>query len=160
MNSDESSNTINSLQLEIPAAYGYLHIIGACISGLLESELALPEKEITSYNIELAVHEACSNIIGHAYAGLPGRIKLIFTVLENPGKIVIELYDNGRSFDFLSTPIPNLDEPQVRGYGLFLMQELMDQVEYCVKDDGNYWRMTKNLEHRESPVTSLARRNT
>ena len=160
MNSDESVNMMNSLQLEIPAAYGYLQIIGACISGLLGSGLSLPDKEAVSYNIELAVHEVCSNIIEHAYAGSPGRLKLSFSLLEDSRKIVVEMYDNGRSFDFPSVPTPNLDEPQVRGYGLFLIQELMDKVEYRVKADGNYWRMTKNLEQTGASVTSLLRRNT
>lgn len=159
MNSDESSNAMNSLQLVIPASHTFLQVIGACISGLLDNGAPLPEKERVSYNIELAVHEACSNIIEHAYAGLPGRIRLLFTLLEEPHKIVIELFDNGRSFDFLAAPVPDLNEPQIRGYGLFLIQELMDKVEYCAKSDGNHWRMIKNLEQIESSAASLIRRN-
>jgi anti-sigma regulatory factor (Ser/Thr protein kinase) len=58
---------------------------------------------------------------------------------------LIELFDNGRSFEYASIPMPSPDEPQVRGYGLFLIQALMDEVEYCPKDDGNTWRLVKNL---------------
>ena len=145
MNRDEPQIVIATLHLEIPSAYTYLQIIGVCISSLLQNELSLPEKETVSYNVELAVHEACTNIIEHAYAGLPGRIKMIFTLVENPKKFIVELFDNGRPFDFPSIQKPVLDEPQIRGYGLFLMQELMDQVEYTPGVEGNSWKMIKKL---------------
>lgn len=136
---------VATLHLEIPAAYAYLQIIGTCISSLLQNESSLPEKETVPYNVELALHEACTNIIEHAYAGVPGQIKMTFTLVEKPKKLIVELFDNGRSFDFPSIQKPDLDEPQIRGYGLFLMQELMDQVEYWPGAEGNSWKMIKKL---------------
>lgn len=145
MNRDEPENVTDVLRVEIPAAHAYLHLIGPCISCVFNNQPTLPGGEGLAYNIELAVHETCANIIDHAYAGLSGRIKMQFVLLQNPWRLVVEMFDNGRSFEYSSIPLPDPEEPQVRGYGLFLIQELMDQVEYCPSAEGNSWRLVKNL---------------
>ncbi|MBK8904181.1 MAG: ATP-binding protein [Anaerolineaceae bacterium] len=141
----EPSNVSDILRVEMPAAHAYLQMIGPSVSCLIKNARSLTRDDSLAYNIELAVHEVCTNIIEHAYGGLPGRIEMVFTVLINPPQLVIELFDNGRSFEYTSIPLPNPEEPQVRGYGLFLVQELMDQVDYCTTVDGNSWYLVKNL---------------
>ena len=141
----ESAAVSDVLRVEIPAAHAYLHLIGPSISCLFNNAPSPVNVEGLAYNIELAVHEVCTNIIEHAYGRLPGHIKIVFTMLTKPQQLVIELFDNGRSFEYASIPMPTPDEPQVRGYGLFLIQALMDEVEYCPKDNGNTWRLVKNL---------------
>ena len=141
----EPPNVSDILRIEMPAAHAYLQMIGPSVSCLIKNAPSLANDDSLAYNIELAVHEVCSNIIEHAYAGVPGRIQMVFTMLVNPPQLVIELLDNGRSFEYASIPLPNPEEPQVRGYGLFLIQELMDNVDYCTTVDGNSWRLVKNL---------------
>lgn len=141
----EPANVSDVLRVEMPAAHAYLHMIGPCISCLFNNAPAYAGGDNLAYNIELAVHEVCTNIIEHAYGGLPGRIQIIFTMLREPRQLIVEMIDNGRSFEYASTPMPNPDEPQIRGYGLFLIQELMDKVDYCTNEVENSWRLVKNL---------------
>jgi serine/threonine-protein kinase RsbW len=141
----EPSTVSDVLRIEMPAAHAYLPMIGPSISCLFNNTPSPASANGLAYNIELAVHEVCANIIDHAYNGRPGRIKIVFTMVSNPQQLVVELFDNGRSFEYASISMPSPDEPQVRGYGLFLIQALMDEVEYCPKADGNTWRLVKNL---------------
>ena len=141
----ESADVSDVLRVEMPAAHAYLPMIGPCISCILNNAPSCAGRDSLAYNIELAVHEVCTNIIEHAYGGLPGRIQIVFTMLANPQRLVVEMVDNGRSFEYASIPLPNPEEPQVRGYGLFLIQELMDKVDYHSNSSGNSWRLVKNL---------------
>jgi serine/threonine-protein kinase RsbW len=84
-------------------------------------------------NIILAVDEACTNIIKHAYKYSPdGRI--IITLKPDKKTFTIEIIDYGKSFDPNIIPNPDLqkyvDQGRVGGLGMYLMKTLMDEVKY------------------------------
>ncbi len=91
----------------------------------------LNEKEI--YAVQLAVDEACTNIIEHAYGGEgKGDIELICKVVNDGMEIVLK--DDGEPFDpdLITEPkigLP-LEEVEPRGAGIFLIRKLMDEVIY------------------------------
>jgi serine phosphatase RsbU (regulator of sigma subunit)/anti-sigma regulatory factor (Ser/Thr protein kinase) len=94
-------------------------------------KLTLTLKQI--YEIDLAVDEASSNIIDHAYKNLPqGKISIFLSHTESEMKIILQ--DDGVGFDLDSVPKPDLDGPledrRERGLGIFLIHQLMDQVIY------------------------------
>lgn len=134
---------INTVRLEIPATHKYLNVIGSCIHAMLDREQGLAERDSLFYNIELAVHEACTNIVEHAYAGISGRIELTFTLFEEPRQFIVELRDRGQSFNLADVATPNLEQPQTSGYGLFLVHQLMDEVTYHPEPGNNRWRLVK-----------------
>jgi serine/threonine-protein kinase RsbW len=81
------------------------------------------------FAIELAVGEAVTNIIRHAYDNQPGHeIHLSLTIDE--AKFCLRILDFGRKFDPASQPPPNLDTPREGGYGIYLMKQVMDEVIY------------------------------
>jgi serine/threonine-protein kinase RsbW len=85
----------------------------------------------STYALQMAVDEACSNIIEHAYGGEgKGRIEIEFLVIEEGVQVVIK--DWGLPFDPDTIAAPNLlaplEERQEGGLGLFLMRQLMDEV--------------------------------
>lgn len=81
------------------------------------------------FAIELAVGEAITNIIRHAYDGQPGHpIRLMLTI-DNE-KLSLSIVDFGRKFDPGNLPPPNLDTPREGGYGIYLIKKVMDQVTY------------------------------
>ncbi len=89
--------------------------------------------EETVGKIILAVDEACTNIIKHAYKNSPdGQIDLSIK-LEN-GKFSISIIDHGVHFDPTRIPEPDLKEyykqKRVGGLGMFLIKRLMDEVNY------------------------------
>lgn len=131
------------VRLIVPAQHKFLNVVGTCIRALITNESGIVDRDALTYNIELAVHEACANIVEHAYAGLSGRIEVLFTLVEEPRRFIIDLGDNGRSFELDSVSAPDLDQPHTSGYGLFLVHQLMDQVEYYPEPGNNRWRLVK-----------------
>lgn len=132
------------IEVNIAATYEQIPIIEGCIRTILSNVGDAPAHNNLRYGVELAVHEVCTNIVEHAYAGAPGRIRAALT-LEPQRRLVVDLYDNGRSFNATAVAEPNLDEPQTSGYGLFLVRNLMDEVTYRPHADGNHWRLIKEL---------------
>jgi anti-sigma regulatory factor (Ser/Thr protein kinase) len=97
--------------------------------------------EQAAYAVQLAVDEACSNIIEHAYRDTePGRLRL--TCEYRAGGLQIVIFDRGTPFD--PDTIPDFDPSTPlnqrgrRGMGLFFISNLMDAVEYRFNTpDGN-----------------------
>lgn len=139
--------TISSpLRLQLPAAHRYLNVLGACINALIEHAELADNAEVVSYNIQLAANEIFANIVDHAYAERDdGVVDATLALLEAPPRMLIELHDTGAAFDQAQVAEPDLDDIQIRGYGLFLARSLLDEVEYLVRDGGNYWRLVKYL---------------
>jgi serine/threonine-protein kinase RsbW len=106
------------------------------------------DKEI--YAVELAVDEACSNIIEHAYGG-EGRGEIICTCNNIHNGLEIILQDHGNSFDPSKVGTPDfsveLGQLKPRGAGLFLIRNMMDDVDFKFsKKNGNQLRMVKLRE--------------
>jgi serine/threonine-protein kinase RsbW len=81
----------------------------------------------------MAVDEACTNIIEHAYGG-EGEGKIQLNCQVQPEGLQVTIFDQGTPFD--PEQIPELDtkapiaERRRRGMGLFFIYKLMDRVEY------------------------------
>lgn len=93
------------------------------------AEAGLSGREIAA--VRLAVDEACSNIIEHAYRGLSGgRIEI--SCDAQAGWLTLRVRDHGAAFDLNAVREPaasgNPDERDVGGLGVFLIRNLMDEV--------------------------------
>lgn len=140
-------NQIDTIQMDLPAAHKYLSVLSVCIAEILAKVEGLAGKTTTVYNIQLAVHETCTNIVNHAYEGQPaGRIRITITFASHPSVLTVELSDTGTPFQISDVAEPDLAEPQIHGYGLFLIRRLMDEVTYDSYQGANVWRLTKYLE--------------
>lgn len=85
------------------------------------------------YAMQMAVDEACTNIIEHAYGGEgKGELRLICTVNKDGLRVVI--YDQGMPFDPAQVPELNtaapLHERPSGGMGLFFIRKLVDEAEF------------------------------
>ena len=98
------------------------------------------------YAVELAVDEACTNIVKHAYKGTGGKI--VCTCEATPQSFRIVLKDSGPPFkpqgirqpDF-SVPLENL---RTGGAGMYLIRKLMDEVRLEFRpNEGNVLTMVK-----------------
>jgi serine/threonine-protein kinase RsbW len=103
-------------------------------------------KEI--YAVQLAVDEAASNVIEHAYEGLPaGNVDLNCTIQTD--ELIISVSDHGAKFNPLLAPAPNIDatleERSVGGLGVFLIRKIMDDVRYDETASGNVLTMVKKI---------------
>jgi serine/threonine-protein kinase RsbW len=100
-------------------------------------------------NIILAVDEACTNIIKHAYKYFPDG-KIILTLKTDNKTFTIDIVDYGKSFEPGLVPNPDLqkyfNEKRVGGLGMYLMKKLMDEVKYIsVPGKFNQVSLTKNI---------------
>ena len=100
------------------------------------------------YHVQMAVDEACSNVMEHAYgSGWQGDIDLTCCI-EDQGDLVISIRDNGKPFDPSSVPEPpigaDLESLPEGGLGLYFMRKLMDQVTFHFDEkNGNMLTMVK-----------------
>lgn len=101
-------------------------------------------------NIILAVDEACTNIIKHAYNySSDGDISI--KIKPSTSKFIVSVIDNGISFEPEKIPKPDLQkyyrQKRVGGLGIYLMKSLMDDVKYISKP-GKYNEvlLTKNIK--------------
>jgi serine/threonine-protein kinase RsbW len=137
---------VTSSVLVLPTDLGELAVLETQIAALLAVAPAIEDAEIVQYNLWLAVHELCVNIIKHAYDGAPGEFVVTFRLLDDPWHIEITSDDQGRNaFDFSEWSPPDLIDPPIHGLGIFLMRQLMDSVAYEHTVTGSHWRLVKHL---------------
>lgn len=84
------------------------------------------------FDVQMAVDEACTNIMEHAYRGRQGEVRVC--CYEESNDFVVCIYDGGAAFDPATVPDPDvsgpLEERDVGGLGLFFMRRLMDEVRF------------------------------
>jgi serine/threonine-protein kinase RsbW len=77
--------------------------------------------------IELALTEALANVIEHSYGGDPSR-EIVVDVEISDTALAVHVRDWGRAFDAGGYAPRDLDDPGEGGYGVYLIDELMDSV--------------------------------
>jgi anti-sigma regulatory factor (Ser/Thr protein kinase) len=85
--------------------------------------------------LELAVSEAATNIMLHAYERQPGR-PIEVTVEGDDGQITVSMYHQGCPFDPESVSPPSFDGSRHSGFGVYLIRESVDNVAYTQDADG------------------------
>lgn len=104
--------------------------------------------------IELAVDEACANVMEHAYPPEDKETlksqQLHLCLRLEFGKFTVIITDHGETFDPSVVQPPNMSEYlaqyRVGGLGIYLMRSLMDQVDYHIQPGiKNEVRMVKFL---------------
>jgi serine/threonine-protein kinase RsbW len=118
----------HAVHLTIPAKPEYITLVRLALTGLWRlgsfSDEALAD-------LKLAVTEACSNSVRHAYKGREGIVQVDYEL--HPDRLVIEVSDDGAGFD------PNRWEAErgelsEGGLGLAIIRSLTDELEL---GDGN-----------------------
>lgn len=99
--------------------------------------------------IALAVDEACTNIIRHAYKNKNDKtIEIYLSTSDN--SFVVRIIDYGKPFEPKKVKKPDLQHHLEKynkgGLGMFLMRSLMDKVQYQInKNNCNEVRLIKKL---------------
>ena len=114
-----------------------------------------PEDEVSK--IALAVDEACTNIIKHAYHNDPTK-DIVVSVMREKNRFEVRIVDEGTKFDPTSMKPLDLKNHLAHyrrgGLGVYLMKTLMDEIVYSSQGrKKNEVRLTKYLQ----PVRSSAR---
>jgi serine/threonine-protein kinase RsbW len=106
----------------------------------------------TSYDIKLAVDEACMNIVQHGYAGMdPGSI--LVSLQYGSRKLVVRITDFGHPFEPGEPPEPDPEAALMghpEGFGLYFIYRSVDSVSYEATESGNTLTLVKDLGFGES----------
>jgi serine phosphatase RsbU (regulator of sigma subunit)/anti-sigma regulatory factor (Ser/Thr protein kinase) len=108
-------------------------------------QVNLPTRDIN--NMVLAIEEGATNIIRHAYLYDDGEIRLKVALFKR--SIIFSLYDTGKSFQPPDKSRLDLKTMAVSGrkggLGFYLINKVMDRVEYFSLEGENEIRMIKFL---------------
>ena len=143
-----------NLHIETPGDGSYLAYIRSIVTDLAR-KIGFPDDDVAK--IEMAVDEACSNVVKHAYARdkkwhwqhRDPEIRL--DVRTEDGRLVIEINDHGQRVDLSEYRPADIDE-RIRqmkpgGYGVHIMRKFMDEVQYTSNEKtGNTLRLVKYLK--------------
>ena len=134
----------NKFELQVDSRLENLEVIADFVATSMK-QLGIEEG---TYQVQLAVDEACSNIIKYAYSDWEGIISIACELQDN--EFVITIGDKGSPFDPNSVPPPDMetdwDERSIGGLGIYMMRKLMDEVSYSYDTEkGNRLTMRKKL---------------
>jgi len=111
------------LELTLPARPENVAVARHAIGGFADV-LDVPDQTLA--DVKLAVTEACTNVVVHAYPGGEGRITLRATVVDGMLRVVVS--DEGRGI------LPRADSPGL-GLGLPLIATLAESLELGTGDN-------------------------
>lgn len=116
------------------------------IAGWLEETLVsagVGEKD--QFEIELAVDEACSNIILYGYAERSGTIDIESCIRDDELTLIIR--DTGMPFNPLEVTPPvldaDVDHRKIGGLGVHLIRSVTDALSYEYRDGQNILTLVK-----------------
>jgi serine/threonine-protein kinase RsbW len=115
--------------------------------GRIGEELALDSQVI--FELQLAVEEACSNVVFHAYDGQGGDLEVSVEPVD--GGVQVVMRDWGAAFDPQAVRTPDveapLDQRPLGGLGLHIIRQMMDQVDFQFDaEEGNTLTLVKHCE--------------
>ncbi len=98
-----------------------------------EKALEFGLNEESSSQVALAVDEACTNLIEHAYQYDKTR-EISISAEKTDNKMIVSIYDDSKPFDPLKVEKPDMKdyfkEYKRGGLGIHLMRAVMDDIEY------------------------------
>ncbi|HDQ46239.1 MAG TPA: ATP-binding protein [bacterium] len=138
-----------SYRLKLPSRTDNLETVRKFVADLAR-KAGFGKEDI--HKIELAVDEACTNVIEHAYENAEDQ-DIDIVVKLGPQKLTVIVTDRGKTFSPGDIETPDMEqyiaELRVGGLGIYLMRTLMDKVQYRSLPDGkNQVKMEKYLEKR------------
>ncbi len=138
----------NAFEIKIPSDPKFAKIIRC---GIQHSAQVVGFTDSECQAITLAVDEAVTNIIRHAYQGDATQVITAICHLQDDGLEII-LKDNGTSADASQMQSRPLDQVRPGGLGVHFMKTIMDTVDYkSSPENGNQLTMRKNLSGKGKP---------
>lgn len=144
--------TFDFIEMKVPAKAEYVGVVRLSVSGIA-NRMGFNYEEIE--DLKVAVAEAITNVVEHAYDGNEaGEVTIGFGVYDE--RLEVMVADRGDSFDLKNIkrqigpyrPNESIETLREGGFGLFLINALMDKVEIN-NEYGVIVLMTKYLDEAE-----------
>ena len=120
-----------SVRLSIPAKAEYITLGRLALTAIARVR---PFSDETLSDLKLALTEACTNSVRHAYREGGGTVEIVYQL--EPDRLVVEVTDDGKGFE-----PPGLDESSngelsEGGLGIAIIRALADEVEIGERESG------------------------
>ncbi|HSO01125.1 MAG TPA: ATP-binding protein [Gaiellaceae bacterium] len=127
-----------TVRLTIPAKPEYITLSRLALSGLARVR-ALPEETLA--DLKLALTEACSNSVRHAYDGGEGHVAISFELRDD--RLIVEVADDGMGFDAEAAATNGDADAELSegGLGIAIIRSIADEVEIGGGPDGRGSRL-------------------
>jgi len=117
------------VRLTIPAKAEYVLLGRLALSGLTRMR---PPSDETLNDLKLAVTEACTNSVRHAYRDNGGTVDILYELHDD--RLVVEVSDDGAGFD--PAAVEEADALSEGGLGIAIIRALADEFEVGERADG------------------------
>jgi serine/threonine-protein kinase RsbW len=121
----------SSIRLTIPAKAEYITLGRLALTGLAR---VAPFPQDVLGDMKLALTEACTNSVRHAYDDGGGVVEIHYQL--HPDRLVVEVADEGEGFEPRLDAVPESDELSEGGLGIAIIQALADDFEIERRDGG------------------------
>ena len=127
-----------TVRLTIPAKPEYITLSRLALTGLSRVR---PLPDDTLADLKLALTEACSNSVRHAYPGRDGHVEISFELSED--RLVVEVADDGSGFDPADTKTDGGDTDSLAegGLGIAIISSIADELEIGAQAHGRGSRL-------------------
>ena len=134
----DALETGRTVRLTIPAKPEYITLSRLALSGLSRVRRFGDD---TLADLKLALTEACSNSVRHAYGGGDGHVDISFELLED--RLIVEVADDGSGFEpsELDDDGDGDGELTEGGLGIAIIRSIADEVEIGDGPDGKGSRL-------------------
>ncbi|MBI9077859.1 MAG: ATP-binding protein [Desulfatibacillum sp.] len=140
------------IKMVVEADLKQVFLVGLAVNGICSH---YPFTKLEGYLIETCVVEAVINVVKHAYEDPNGQELAVVCRADKDG-MTIEVWDWGKGMSRLKPTTLDFDPKDVTslpesGMGLFIIQQVMDDVEYFPVGDKNVLTMSKKFPTQELP---------
>lgn len=125
---------MRQVRLTIPAKAEYVLLGRLALSGITRMRSLADE---TVSDLKLAVTEACTNSVRHAYGSNGGTVDIVYELHDD--RLVVEVSDDGTGFD--PDEVEETEELTEGGLGIAIIRALADEFEVGERDDGRGSRL-------------------
>lgn len=138
----------NKIELHLPSVIGYEKIAMQSAAAIAEM-MGFHRSKVE--DLKTAVAEACINAIEHGNR-LKENTKVLISLQMDKEKLEVNVKDQGKGLK-RKIGLPHIDKQvdgceSVRGWGIFLIKNLVDEVEFKkIPRGGNVTRMVIHLKH-------------
>jgi serine/threonine-protein kinase RsbW len=118
----------HAIRLTIPAKPEYITLGRLALTGIARL-CAQPMPQEVLGDLKLALTEACTNSVRHAYEAGEGVVEILYEL--HPDRLVVEVCDHGEGFEPPAAPAARLEEDELTegGLGIAIIQALSDEFE-------------------------------
>jgi serine/threonine-protein kinase RsbW len=120
-----------SVRLTIPARAEYITLGRLALTAIAGVR---PVSDETLHDLKLALTEACTNSVKHAYGNGGGEVEIVY-LLESD-RLVVEIGDMGSGFEPGDLPPSHESDLEEGGLGIEIIRVLADEVEIGPRGDG------------------------